>query len=199
MKSIKLLIACCALLFASCEKVPVAEDGDDVLVLTLHNKASDFSNYKTFYINDTIFVASDSPTDPKYINNAESDKVNTNIVNNLTARGFVQVAKTANPDFVVNNFAIKNINVETIYPGYWYGYYWYPYGFYYPWSYTYAYKTGSFVTDFVDLKNKPVGGNTATVIWSCYLNGYVDASVNALTVNKYINQGFAQSEYIKTN
>lgn len=197
-----------AFIAVGCQKVPNQGPEEDIVVITLHDKDEAFSTLKTFSISDSIGVASNTASGYK-IGGPQATAVLANIVNNLTSRGFVQVNKNLNPDMAVVVTAIKMLNVDTYYyPGYWYGYwgyydagYWgYPgYDYYYPWSYTYVYNTGSFMVELADLKHEDPVTKKITIAWSCLINGYLDSSTDSGLVNKYVDKGFEQSEYIKAN
>jgi hypothetical protein len=201
------LFAVFALLTPGCITAPQTDMNDGVLVVTLHDVNGDFKQLSTFSISDTIAVISDNGSDaPVY--NSESQAVVNNVTANLSARGFTKVGRSQSPDFVVNVSAIKVLNVETYYPGYWYGYggyyggaYWgYPgYSYYYPWSYTYAYVSGSLLIEIIDVKHKNAASHEMTAIWNCLVNGYVTDNINAATVNTYVNKGFNQSPYIQAH
>lgn len=201
------LLSLVTILSFGCVKVPDVAPEDEVITITLHDKNKNFADFKTFSINDTVSVITDGALEKKTGVNA--NQVISNIAKNMTSRGFTQVNSNQNPDIVVNLFAIKITNVSTYYPGYWYGYggyypyypyYPYYYSYYYPWTYTYTYNTGGVFVEFIDFKHRqPPPSNVLSVMWSAFINGYVDASVNPGDINKYIDQAFEQSPYIKTN
>jgi hypothetical protein len=196
-------------LFSSCLKEP---DFDQLtynfVVATNTAESASFSNYKTYYISDSVAYINSSPTDT-VVDNAASQQLVDAVKSNMSSRGFTLVSKGAHPDLGLNMGVVKTVNASSvIYPGWWGGYpgwwdpwYWgwyYPY--YYPWSVTYVITTGTIIVDMVDLKSAPADGKLG-VLWSSVLGGAVATDLNTnvqLGVNA-INQAFAQSPSVKTN
>lgn len=203
----KFLLMASALLMLGCQKVTTDYGpNDDIIVITLHDKSTNFGDLKTFEISDSIGFINDGVS--SYGKSSGATSVINNIVRNFNDRGYKRVGHNQGADFAVNVTAIKILNIETYYPGYWYGYagyyggayYGYPYySYYYPYTYSYAYTTGSLMIEVIDFKHRDVANNRIIVPWNCLLNGYADSGASPDLVNTYVNKGFAQSPYIQTS
>jgi hypothetical protein len=197
-----------ALLLLGCLKDPDFEQlSSNFVVVTKADSIANFSNYKTYYISDTLGLVSDNVNDTILIGTTAQALVNA-VKQNLNARGYTFVPKGAHPDIGVNLGIIKTTNVGVVYPGWWYGYpgwwdpwYWggyYPY--YYPWSYYYVVETGTLIVDLIDQKNSNAT-HTMRVLWTAFAGGALGSDVNANVQRGVdaINQSFTQSSYIKRN
>lgn len=207
MRQILLLSAIILMLTVSCSKSPDFDQlSANFVVATNTDPATTFSNYKSYYISDTIALASGSTTDTIWFNTDAQTLVAT-VKQNMAARGFQLVSKGSNPDIGINVVAVKNINIGVVYPGWAWGYpgwwdpwYWgwyYPY--YYPYTVTYEVTTGTIGLDMVDLKNAN-NKQKLTVIWTAVMGGALGLSGNDLQNGvTSINEAFAQSPAVKTN
>ena len=81
------------------------------------------------------------------------------------------------------------------YPGWYPGWGWYYPGYYPP--YVSSFRTGSVFIQMIDAKANAT--DVIPVVWSCILNGLAEGSTNDLNlrIQTGINQGFAQSPYLK--
>lgn len=203
-----LLLLTMLIYLSACRKEPdLSELSGNFVVQTDAASTVTFSNYKTYYISDTIALISDNKNDSVLIGPGAQQIIAT-IKSNLDARGFTFVPKGANPDLGVNTVAFRNVTVGVVYPGWWWGYpgYWDPwywgwyYPYYYPWSVAYSVTTGSVIGELIDLKNVNANQNLQ-VVWTCSLNGALSSSdqTNVTRAVDGINQAFTQSPYLTTN
>jgi len=200
-----LLFVSAIVLFSNCRKAPdFSELSSNFVVSTSLDSKASFGSYHTYYIADTIRYIGGQGSD-SIIVGANAQQLTQAIKDNMAARGYTLVSRSSNPDLGLALSAIKNINVVVdYYPGWWDGYwpgcYWYCYSYYYPWTTTYAYTTGTIILNMYDLKNAT---ETQQIkgIWNLTGLGALGASTSVnltLGVNA-IDQGFAQSPYLKTN
>ncbi|MFL9483701.1 DUF4136 domain-containing protein [Chitinophagaceae bacterium LWZ2-11] len=193
----------------ACRKDPNFDQlSSNFVVVTNVDQNANFANYKTFYISDTLTYLSNTSTDTILFDN-NAKQIVAAIKQNMAARGFTFVPKSAQPDLGINAGIVKNTNAGYVYPGWWGGYpgwwdpwYWgwpsYPY--YYPWTVAYVITSGSVIVDIVDLKNA-ARTKIIDVLWSDVSSGALGSDINGNLqrgINS-INQAFAQSPYIKTN
>ncbi len=207
MKAIQLLtISAASLVIASCTKLPnTARLSSEFYVATHYAPGSDFKQYNTFYLPDSIIVASDKPSDGTSLTGANANKVINNVAANLKARGYVQVFDRDSADLGVPITLVKNLQIYTdyYYPGYWWGYPGYPgggywgcpgCGYWYPGYATYAYSTGTVIIEFLDLKN--MQSDQINVIWNAVIGSIYNGSTAATETVKATDQAFEQSPYI---
>jgi hypothetical protein len=204
MKSFVLLLFT-IILFADCRKVPdFGELSSDFIVSTSLDTKANFSSYKTFYIADTI-VYIGGVGNESVLTDANAMKLIQAVKDNLTSRGYVYTSRNNHPDIGLTLSAIKDIDVVVdYYPGwwdsYWPGCYWYCYSYYYPWTTAYTYSTGTVILNMYDLKNAETK-DQVTGIWNITALGALgaNAAVNTSLGIDALEQGFAQSPYVKTN
>ncbi len=195
------------LLLLSCRKEPdLSQLSSNFVVQTDAAKGVSFSNYKTYYISDTVALISTSKTDTLLPSADALQLVNT-IKSNMNARGYTFVPKALKPDLGINTLAVKDVNVGVVYPGWWWGYpgYWDPwywgwyYPYYYPWTVAYSVTTGSVIAELIDLKNVSTD-QKLQVVWTMSLNGALGSSgsSNLQRAIDGINQAYNQSPYLTT-
>ncbi len=207
MKAIQLLtISLTSLVIASCTKLPnTARLSSEFYVATHYAPSSDFKQYNTFFIPDSIIVASDKPGDGNSLTGPDANKILDNLAKNMTARGYVQVADKDSADIGIPVTLIKNLQIYTdyYYPGYWWGYPGYPgggywgcpgCGYWYPGYSTYAYSTGTIVIELLDVKN--MQNNQITVLWNAVIGSVYKGSTAVSETVKATDQAFTQSPYI---
>lgn len=203
-----ILYVAALLSLSACRKEPdLSKLSAEFVVQTAVASGSNFSDYKTFYISDTVAYISTDPKD-SILTNDIADQLTAQIRKNLEARGFRYVPIGSSPDLGVNTLAVKDVDVGVVYPGWWWGYpgYWDPwywgwyYPYYYPWSVAYSVTTGSVIAEIIDLKH--VNENQKLqVTWTMSLNGALgsSSSTNLQRALTGIDQAFTQSPYLKTN
>ena len=206
MKKVLLLFSL-VLLLTACRKSPNFDQLSlNFIVSTSLDKTADFSSYKTFYIADTVKYIGGVGADSNLVG-SDADQLVNPIKDSLISRGYAFTSRDNMPDLGLTLTAIKDINVViNYYPGWWdpwwggcYWYYWcYPY--YYPWPTVYSYTTGTLILNMYDLKNASKN-QQLTGIWNVTGLGALSASStpNIQLGVDAINQGFAQSPYVKTH
>jgi len=207
MKKIIIAIPILLAFMTGCRKTPDFDDlSYEFIVSTSVDKAATFSNYKTFFISDTVIYIGGIGSDSIMVG-PEADQLTKAVKDNLTANGYTLVGRNASPDLGLTLSAIKDINVVVdYYPGWWdpyyggcYWYYW-CYGYYYPWSTVYTYTTGTVILNMYDLKNADAN-EQFKALWNTTALGALGStsSVNITQGVNAINQGFLQSPYLKIN
>ena len=199
------------LLLGACEPQP--EDFkllDEFVVQTSFDTGADFSDYSTFSLaTDTIGFISNTSEDTILIasESALVRPILSRVKQNMLDRGYVQVAKTENPDLRMNVFIVNNIDFfqQVVYPGnyypyYGYGGYGYGYGssyyYNYPFVQTYSSNTGALVVEMVDMVNRTLD-NKVKVIWTAYMGDIINAVNREKQSVEAIDQAFIQSTYIQ--
>src|SRR5205085_91144 len=169
---------------------------------SLDTKAK-FTEYKTFFISDTVVYVGGVGSD-SILPAAQAAQLVTAVKTNLTGYGYTFVPRSGNPDVGLTLTAIKDITVVvSSYPGWWdgyYGCYWYCWGYYYPWTSVYSYTTGTVIVTMYDLKNAN-HNQQVKAIWNITALGALGSS-GTTTIKPGvdgINQGSTQSPYLKTN
>ncbi|MEI7492133.1 MAG: DUF4136 domain-containing protein [Bacteroidota bacterium] len=207
MKILRLtFIALGILAMVSCSKYPTSSSRllEDLAVLTQYDVNTNFGLYKKYSIVDTVYYITDKGT--QKVISANSQILINQIIGNMNARGYQQVAKSANPDLGINVSVIKT-TTTVYYPG-WYwdypGYYppnWWGYngGYYYPYYPTYysSYSTGTMVIEMVNFKK--IVNNKVPVVWNAYIRGLLTDTHTASDITGAIDQAFTQTPSIKTS
>ena len=198
----------------SCYRYPSDTDllSEKDVVLTLYDVNTNFNNYHTFSIVDSIGIIKDDDTVVKRISNDTTTAVLNEITQNMVQHGFLQVNKDSTPDLAINVVAIRTLNVVgEFYPGYWWGYpgyfppdYWYPtywdWWYYYPWYpvYYYTYQTGTLVIDIVDLKNPEPTTQKLKIVFNTYIRGILAGTHTIGQILTDIDQAFKQTPQLAT-
>lgn len=201
-------IAAGLLAMAACSKYPSGSSRllEDLAVLTQVDVNTNFGQYKTYSIVDSVY----------YINGGDSSMILTpnarlvlnQIIGNMKARGFQKVAKSAKPDFGINVAAIKTTTVTYYYPGWYWGYpgyyspgWWgYGSGYYYPYYPTYysSYSSGTLIMEMVNFKAITPSGQVP-VVWNAFIRGLLTNTHTTTDVTNSIDQAFIQTPAIKTS
>lgn len=181
------------------------------LVITNFDSKTDFSNYKTYALSDTVThfngnTGEEIPFDSLDGLTREFDQlIIEQIEQNMNSRGYER-KPSLNPsevDLVLMASANTTIRVGyTLVP--WWP--WGPWGPWWPWyppgliTVPYTFATGTIFIDMGDAKNRDEADNTFPIRWNAALNGLVEhsASSTADRITDAINQAFAQSEYLQT-
>ena len=193
---------------AGCLKSPDFETlSTNFVVITNTDSSKNFSNFKTYYISDTVAYHSDVVTD-SILNNPSSKQLVDAVKQNMSALGYTFVSKGAKPDLGINLGVLKNTSVSVVYGGwwdYWYGWWdpwywgWY-YPYYYPWAYAYSITTGTVIATMIDLKEAPTD-QQLRVVWMSIMSGAVGDNINSNVQRGVdaINQSFKQSPLLDHN
>jgi hypothetical protein len=188
----------------------------DELDLTITNKkeGTDFSQYKTYAITDSVQIITEDPNK----DSSARQEVDIIILNEIDAQmdkyGYEKIAlkdtAVRTPDIVLDVARLVLDNSGTAYvPGYcggggYWGWGWgYPsYGWCYPgYAVDYNYSTGTVIVNYADLKLLDVEEQVITVLWTMTSNGYIQGdgkNVDESRVQTNIARGFEQSPYLQT-
>ncbi|MCX6268305.1 MAG: DUF4136 domain-containing protein [Bacteroidetes bacterium] len=197
-----ILIAFGWLAFTSCSKYPPASSrvAEDLAIYTQVDVNTDFNNYKTFSMPNTIVYIDGKDTST--LNNSNATVLLNRIALDMKNRGFEQIANTGKPDFGFNVTAIKTTTTTVYSPGWYYGYPgYYPWGYpsygypYYP-TYISSYSAGTVIIDLVDLKN--VVNNTIMVRWNAFIRGLVTNMHTQTEITNSVDQAFKQTPSLIT-
>jgi hypothetical protein len=202
-----MLIVMAGLVVTSCSKYPTytvnTEDLD--MVWTEYDEAIDFSQYKTYFVPDTLLVDSTMSAEDKAYIQEYYTNILVEINANMEALNYVRVDSSANPDIGLVISIVTQTNYVFSY-SYWYYYppYWgYPgYGYSYPWAtYMGSYEEGALIFDMADLKNINHQGQNINGMWSALRGGVLTGGSSTQVSKRLINgidQAFAQSPYLGT-
>lgn len=205
-KIIPLLLAVVA--FAACEKDPdMGELENKYVVYTNYDKKADFSAYGTYYLPDSILVIGDKK-DGEYWSDGNAQTILNAFAQNMEKRGYQPTTRETaqlglQVSYVRSTYFLTDFGQPEWwwgYPGYWDTPYWgnWGAGWYYPYSVTYSYTTGSYLAELVNL-SAPQGQNAKLpVMWTCYLSGLLSNSTqtNVNLAVEGVNQAFTQSAYL---
>jgi hypothetical protein len=202
------IMAIAMLVFSSCTKYPNESDRllEDLVVYTQYDVNTNFSDYQTFAIVDSLGYQDANDSGRVLTPNAKA--ILDRIVVNMENRGFQKVAHDAipRPDFAIDVDYIKSTEVDVYYPGYYWGGYYDPFywgygGYYYGYPYyptVTSYSTGSVFIDLFDLKY-PSSDNKLYSRWNVFIRGLYTDAHTATEIDKSIDQAFAQTPTLKTS
>ena len=211
MKKLIPMLFAAVLMVTACEKTPdTGKLDDDYLVYTNYDDDTDFKQFSTYYMPDSVLIITGNADKPKYLyGTPASDIILTNFDKGMENAGYIRVADKSIADLGLQVSYVEdtyNFRYFNNYP-WWYGYPWYwnfGYwgnwgGWYWPYNITYSYTTGSVLGELVDLTLPPTTSKTLRVVWSTYISGLLNpnGSLNATEVQQGINQAFSQSPYLK--
>jgi len=201
------LIALAGIFIAACSKYPTytVNNEDLDMVWTEYDESVNFTEFKTYYVPDTLLIDSTmSDEDKAYIQGYYED-ILVEINANMTALNYVRVDSSANPDIGMVISIVTQTNYVFSY-SYWYYYppYWgYPgYGYSYPWAtYMGSYEEGALIFDMADLKNINHQSQNIKGMWSALVGGILTNRTSTQISKRLISgidQAFAQSPYLGT-
>jgi hypothetical protein len=190
---------------ASCTKDPIKNLSADEnrLYITKRDSSTNFSNFRTFSISDSVAIVSNDRVHRK-TRDAFDTAFIAALSNSMQQRGYTLVPKTQSPDLGINVNNIINTytgyvdygNYYGDYYGYWDPYYWgYPgYGYYGSYIGTYQVNEGVISVDMFDLKNAAANGKIKAV-WNGVIRG--SGNDNSANIASNVKALFDQSPYIK--
>ncbi len=208
MKNLKIiLLPAVIFILAACTKYPPADSRmlEDLAVLTQYDVNTDFGQYHTFAIVDSIAYISDKDSGRYLDDNARAllNRISLNMIN----RGYLKVSKDDDPDFGINVSAIKILNVTAYYPGWYWGYpgyyppYWWGYGggYYYPYYPVYytAYASGTLILDMINFKKKTTD-EKYPIVWNAFIRGLLTGDHTLGELESSIDQAFTQTPAIRS-
>ena len=182
---------------------------DHDVVITQYEKSTDFSQYKTFAIADSVFHLTEDGEDSEYISRKHDNFIINTVRDNMLDLGYTQVLNPTSPDDVdvVVYVAAQGSKVDQYYyGGYWGGYPGWGWGYPgYGWGYpgyvgSTTYYVGTLFINYVDTDN--FGDDTVDVEWHAILNGLLNNDSYTVTENRLadrINKAFEQSPYLQTS
>jgi hypothetical protein len=209
MKRVYFFLPLFSLAFFACRKTPDTTPLTvGFVVQTAKEPGANFSNYKTYYISDTIALKTSNPLDSLWFDSDAKQLVDA-VKTNMDARGYTMVTSNhGHPDLGLGLTVIEDLNIGVVYPGWWWGYwggcYWGYCGYppYYPWyggAYVYSIPTGTIILDMIDLKDAGADGKL-TVPWGSVMSGGLGNTNDDLQLGvQAINQAFEQSPYIQSH
>jgi hypothetical protein len=192
---------------------PKGADYIEELDIVVTNFSSDynFAAAKTYAMPDSVikitgeaFTDPDGDGKPQFVGSDYSAAILGAIKQNMTAYGWTQVNKNANPDVVLLPSSMTTTNIYYYYDwwywdwwyGGWYGWGWYYPGYYPP--YVTGYRSGSVLINMVD--SKAASGGTVEnipVLWTAIFNGLAEGSNITARIQTNITKAFTQSPYLK--
>ncbi len=210
-RKIKMLTLSAAIAFLiSCATYPSLDSRleEDLVDITKYDVGTDFTQFKTFSVVDSVSVISDK--DSIRILDAQAAALLNQITVNMQARGYNRVdRKTGNPDLGINVGVVKITNVSYYYPGwYWdYGYYGPSYWGYYGYNYYYPYyppavsslSTGTIIIEMPDLKNAAARNNKLYVVWVAVIRGVMTGNHTTQEILGNVDQCFMQTPQIRAD
>ena len=198
------MMICTALMIVSCEKDPDLDEMDTRLVVyTDHDSETDFGNFKTYYLPDSILEAGGYKA--SYWSDENAKKIISTVENEMKERGYVRITdpeRKGEADAGLQlSYVAQSINIVGggYYGGWWdYGF-WGPWwgGWYYPYPIAYSFNTNSLIMEMVDLTNKTEKAQLP-VVWYAQSSGYqYSGPYNRQLLMDAVHQAFEQSDYIK--
>ena len=202
LKKASLFILMAGIGMMSCSKDPISDlSTEETLVyITNHDKAANYTQYKTFSIVDSVLVVENGQAGTAL---TELDRdVLIRIISNMEKLGYKYVSPKSKPDVGINASWITNTYLNVVsqplssyYGGYWGGG---GYGYGYPSYYQYYQTSESYwMISMLDFKNPNTADKTFKVVWDAQIRGagigerqYVDTMVDSI---------FGQSGYLKIN
>ena len=194
------------LLAASCEKDPDYDKIDaNLAVYTDHDKATDFTKFKTYYLPDSILEASSRHA--SYWKDENAQELISTVASNMDKMGYKRITdpkQKDNADIGLQmSYVAQNTQVVTggDFGGWWdYGF-WGPWwgGWYYPYPVVYSYDTNALIIEMVDLSANNDGKEHGKlpVVWYASASGFNYSSrYNQKLLTNAIDQAFSQSAYL---
>ncbi len=206
-----------AVAFTACQKDPdMNKLSDNLMVYTNYDNQCDFTQYKTFYVPDSVLILDSDKKEPQYYSK-ENTRVQQIIIafeNEMESRGYIEVDNKADADLGMQLTYIRNTNT---YIGYNYPYWWYDFFYYWPFEYwdpfyydwypfypyavTYSYTVGTLAAEIITLKDIDNSSKDKRIpfVWTAYIAGIESGNqINISRALSGIYQAFDQSPYIKT-
>lgn len=195
--------------FTACEKDADTDKLDNnFVVYTNYDKSTDFNQFSTYYLPDSILIIGDKDK-AEYWSDTNAQKIIDTYVFYMDNYGYTRETDREKADLGLQISYIKNTYVFTDYgyPEWWWGYpgYWgIPYwgnwggGWYYPYAVNYAYSTGSFLTELLNLKAPQGQEAKLPILWTAYMSGMLSGStdVNVQLATQAVAQAYNQSPYL---
>ena len=201
-KKASLFILAAGLGMMSCSKDPISDlsTEESLVYITNHDKAANFTQYKTFSIVDSVLVVENGQAGTA-LTDIDRD-VLIRIISNMEKLGYKYVSPKSKPDVGINASWITNTYLNVVsqplssyYGGYWGGG---GYGYGYPSYYQYYQTSESYwLISMLDFKNPNTADKTFKVVWDAQIRGAGIGSRDH--VDRMVDSIFGQSEYLKIN
>lgn len=196
-------------LLASCYPEKERSVNDFDIVGTRYFNEGDFSQYKTYYLYDSLIIIYDTTKDEPEYPSEQAQIVMDNIKSNLLNYGWLAISADSvlagdTPDVYIEASTWNStVTGAVYYPGWGYpgypgwgypGYPWYPGGGV---SY-YQYTTGTVLINMLDVKNHNFNDIPPELLWNGGVNGILTNSTSSTDARlEYsINKAFEQSPYL---
>ena len=205
-----LVLAISLIALASCEKDPdMSQLGSDFTVYTDYDSSTDFSNFTTYCLPDSILVPGDGMKN-SYWKDESAQRLISAAAEAMDSLGYKRVT---NPDEATLGLQLSFTQMRThvtdfvgggMYGSWWNFAFWGPYwgGWYYPYPISYSYDTGTLMMEMVDLTKRTAATDDEkqdlTVVWHAYADGllYGSSRINLQLALRALNQAFTQSPYL---
>ncbi len=204
------LILAAIFLLASCHKEPF-ERGNDYVVYTSPSDDVNFSQFKTFYIPDSLLIIGANGKSA-YSKDDAADELIEAFKSSMIKAGYQYSDKNADlgvqMSYIIKTDSYLLPSWWYDYPGYWSPNYWGYWNYYYlARPIVYSYTTNALITDIVDLTNAPQPGAAISnddgqgleILWTSYIGGPAGGSLrnDIDRMEDAIEQAFDQSPYLK--
>ncbi len=205
-----LVLAISLIALASCEKDPdMSQLDSDFTVYTDYDSSTDFSNFTTYCLPDSILVPGDGMKN-SYWKDESAQRLISAAAEAMDSLGYKRVT---NPDEATLGLQLSFTQMRThvtdfvgggMYGSWWNFAFWGPYwgGWYYPYPISYSYDTGTLMMEMVDLTKRTAATDDEkqdlTVVWHAYADGllYGSSRINLQLALRALNQAFTQSPYL---
>ncbi len=204
-----LIFSAAVLMLAACHKEPFRDSDNEYLVYTSPGESTDFAQYKTFSIADSLLVIGQADK-PVYSKTEAAQALISTYKTNMEKYGYVYTSDIAAADLGIQlTYIIKTERFVQYYehpywwldyPGYWSAGYWGNWhGYYYPRPVTYTYTTNALLADFVNLTTELTEETPLEIVWTSYIGGPAGSSYqgDVKRMQDAIDQAFVQSPYLK--
>ncbi len=206
----KLILPFVAVLsLTACEKqADLSELDGRYVVYTNHDPEADFSRLTSYYLPDSILLIGDS-AQPSYATGKQAADILQAWAEHMESRGFTRTTRRAEADLGLQvSYVESSYHFTAVggwpgwgwdYPWYWSLGYWGNWGgWYYPFVVHYAYNTGTFLAELLNLTAPQGEGQQLPVVWNACLTGGLSGSsyVDTRLAIDGVEQAFAQSDYL---
>lgn len=203
-----LAIALLTVAVISCQKEPSTSAlHEDYLVYTAHDTATNFNDFGTYYLPDSILIIGNSDK-TEYWKDTDAMQIIDAVAMRMDDAGYMRIDDKAAANLGMQLSYVKQVTyfVGSDYPYWWwyYPYYWTPgywgdwLGWHYPYSVYYGYTAGSLLMEMINLEADQSSGKKLPIIWDSFMGGLLTSSesVNLQRTLDAVEQAFDQSPYL---
>ena len=180
-----LVLAISLIALASCEKDPdMSQLDSDFTVYTDYDSSTDFSNFTTYCLPDSILVPGDGMKN-SYWKDESAQRLISAAAEAMDSLGYKRVT---NPDEATLGLQLSFTQMRTHVTD--------------PYPISYSYDTGTLMMEMVDLTKRTAATDDEkqdlTVVWHAYADGllYGSSRINLQLALRALNQAFTQSPYL---